>query len=39
MAIIKIQFRVVHPTSKIIRLKRLLLEGRQVGRDEAITFY
>lgn len=37
--LIRIQFRLVHLTFKIIRVKRLLLEGRQGGRDEAVTFY
>lgn len=37
--LIRIQFRVVYLTSKIVKLKRLFLGGRQRGRNGAVTFY
>lgn len=37
--LIRIQFRVVYLTSKLVKLKRLLLGGRQRGRNGSVTFY
>lgn len=37
--LIRIQFRVVYLTSKIVKVKRLLLGGRQRGRNRSVTFY
>lgn len=37
--LIRIQFRAVYLTSKVVKQKRLLLGGRQKGRNGSVTFY